>query len=463
MKLIRPLLWHQGLFLQPQHLQYADQYHRDFATALVAHTRPHHSGLIELDIDQDALRSGAFQCKQIEALFPCGTWICFPGNAILPPRNFETYWVDRKQNLTVWLALKRLLPGDTNLTVTGSRHESASAKTRYVTSNTGTEYPDNFQNSGSAQVKPIDYVLQFCFGNEPEDLEEYIFLPVAEITQEGKEYRISEHFIPPCINIGASRAITNTLLTLKSNLMGRARLLESYKSSGANDRTALSNAALNNHLALQTLARYIPLLVHLVEGERIHPFDVYGVLRQLAGELSVFSNKMDVGIEAGDTDLSLPPYDHQRLGHCFYRALDIIGQVLGELTIGPELLVSLKREESGKFAGVLTREFFERKHSVYLLLRTRENFSDLAANFLNHAKLGATGQVDVYARRSLPGVHLMHLQGKPIGVTGQANTQYFMIEKEGHEWGYIQDGGQIGLIWNNAPPDLAVDIVLVRG
>lgn len=463
MNLIKPLLWHQGLFLQPQHMQYLDAYHRNFTMALVSKTRPYFWGWIELEIDPDALQSGAFLCKKLTGIFPDGAFVSFPDNAVLAPRNFESVWRDRKQNLPVYVAVKRTSSQDPNVTLVKNDQDALAAKTRYATKAAGIEYNDGYQGSGSATLKQVEYVARLCFGTERDGMDDYVFLPIAEITQEGKEFGLDERFIPPCINIGASRVISNILLTLKNNLMGRARLLESYKTSGAGEQGGLSGAAVTNRLALATLARYIPLLMHLMDSDRIHPSDVYGVIRQLAGELSIFSSKMDLSSDSSEDGLRVLPYDHDDLNQCFHTALDVIGQVLGELTVGPELLVSLKREEAHKFVGALPKEFFERKHSVYLLLRTRETFKGFIDAFLNYAKLGATGQVDVYARRALPGVNLMHLQGKPIGVTGQPNTQYFMIERDSYEWGYVQDTGQIGLIWNDAPADLAVDIVLVRG
>lgn len=461
MKLSKPLLWHQGLFLQPQHMQYLDQYHRDFAVALATKTRPHAWGLIQLDVDLDALQSGSFLVRRLDALFPDGTLVSFPDNAVLAPRNFEAAWTDRKQNLPVYLALKRANPQG-NVTLVSDSAEALGAGTRFASLAAGIEYADQYQNSGQAIVKQLDYVLKLCFGEERDALEDYIFLPLAELTQEGKEFRLDEHFIPPCINIGASRVINTLMLTLRNNLLGRVRVLESYKSASNNQQGGLSAAAVSNRMALQTLARYIPMLNHLMDAEQIHPWDVYGIIRQLAGELTTFSGKMDLSDDA-DGGLHVPRYDHDNLGHCFAQALDAIGQMLNELTIGPELLVTLKREDANKFVGALTKDFFERKHSIYLMLRTREPFNDLLDSFINFSKLGATGQVDVYARRALPGVNLIHLQSKPIGVTGHPNAQYFLIEREGHEWGYVQDSGQIGLIWNDAPEDLVVEIVLVRG
>lgn len=463
MKPSKPLLWHHGLFLQPQHMQYQDAYQRQLVTTLSERTRPFFNGLVTLDVNIEALQAGSFECERLEAVMADGTYVSFPDNAVLSPRNFETLWEDRRENLPVYLGLRRLAGQGGNVTNVQHEQDLAQVRTRFASPAQGESFEDLYQNSGATALRQLDYVLNLYFGDEIEGLDDVVLLPLSEITQQGREFRLSDQFIPPCINIGASGVIANLLQTLKNNLIGRSRILESYKSATLYDQGGLSGSALNNRLALLTLARYIPMLNHIGGLDAVHPVEVYGVLRQLAGELSTFSDRFNISSEEGEDSLSLPAYDHNRLSQCFATAIETIGHLLNELTLGPEMLVSLKREEPHKFVGALSKEFFERKHSVYLLVRTREPFRDLLDPFLNFSKLGAVGQVDVYARRSLPGVGLIHLQGKPIGVTGQPNTQYFMVERDGYEWGYVQDSGQLGLIWPDAPEDLHVDIVLVRG
>lgn len=457
----KPLLWHQGLFLQPHHLQYLDQYHQDFAMTLHRQTRPAFWGLVELDVDPDALQSGAFECRSLIAILPDGSFMRYPDNTNLVGRNFEAVWSDRRQPLTVYIALRRLRQKGGNMETLAVGQTPGDS--RWIARPGGVEMEDQHQGGSVASVQPMEFSAGLLFGAEADSADDCILLPVARIAQQGKEYRLDEHYIPPCVHIGASRVLINQLLTLRNNLTGRARVLESYKNAAGGEQGGLSGSAINNRLALQVLARYIPALSHVLDGEPQHPFAIYGLLRQLAGELSTFSEKFDISTDMAEGGLNLPAYDHGELSSAFGAAVELIGSLLNELTIGPELLVSLRREEANKFVGVLDKEFFERRNSLYLQVRTREPASDWLEDFSRYSKLGAAGQVDVYARRSLPGVSLIHLQGKPIGVTGQPNCHYFMVEREGYEWGYVQDNGQLGLIWNRAPEDLALDFVLVRG
>ncbi len=57
----RPLLWHQGLFLQPQHFQLSDLYHASLLTPLQKYLIPHLWGVARMEIRQAALGTGSFQ------------------------------------------------------------------------------------------------------------------------------------------------------------------------------------------------------------------------------------------------------------------------------------------------------------------------------------------------------------------------------------------------------------------
>jgi len=202
----------------------------------------------------------------------------------------------------------------------------------------------------------------------------------------------------------------------------------------------------------------------MLEQSSAEPVIVYGILRELAGQLSIFSDSYAINGESNTSEkASLIKYDHDNLTEVFESAIKVIGAILGELTVGPELLVNLKTVEPGRYVASLGQEFFNHRDTVYLVLRSTTKLKDKLGDFLNFFKLGAAGQVEVYARRSLPGVDVLPIEGKPLGVSAQPNAYYFAIERQGHEWSYVEDTKQVSLIWDDAPEDLAVDILVVRG
>ena len=127
------------------------------------------------------------------------------------------------------------------------------------------------------------------------------------------------------------------------------------------------------------------------------------------------------------------------------------------------MLVSLVEQGDGKYVSGLSAEFIDTGNRVYMRLRTSSNIERNVADIIQHAKFGADGQVDIYMKRSLPGIELRYLPRKPMGVASTPNSYYFTIERSGFEWQKLVDSSRAGLIWSDAPGDLVVEIIAVKG
>ena len=97
----RPLFWHQGLFLQPQHFQMNDVYTRSLLTPLYSNLQPYFWGLGQFEILESALGTRSFNILKGEFLFPDSSYAVFPGNAVLEARSFEEAWVEGGKPFTL--------------------------------------------------------------------------------------------------------------------------------------------------------------------------------------------------------------------------------------------------------------------------------------------------------------------------------------------------------------------------
>ena len=91
----RPLFWHQGLFLQPQHFQLEDRYLQDLFKPIYKFLHPHLWGAGDLEIAGEALDSGVVSLFKGEFLFQDTSYVRFPGNALCQARSFEDAWAMR--------------------------------------------------------------------------------------------------------------------------------------------------------------------------------------------------------------------------------------------------------------------------------------------------------------------------------------------------------------------------------
>ncbi len=90
----RPLFWHQGLFLQPQHFQLEDVHFQSLMTPFHRFLQPHLWGTGDLEIQKAALGNRSFDLLRGEFLFPDMTYVVFPGNALIEARSFDDAWVE---------------------------------------------------------------------------------------------------------------------------------------------------------------------------------------------------------------------------------------------------------------------------------------------------------------------------------------------------------------------------------
>jgi len=66
----KPLLWHQGLFLQPQHLQLLQLYSQSQTEPLIRYMTSEMWGVGRLEIMEASLGTGSFQIAEGEFNFP---------------------------------------------------------------------------------------------------------------------------------------------------------------------------------------------------------------------------------------------------------------------------------------------------------------------------------------------------------------------------------------------------------
>ena len=214
-------------------------------------------------------------------------------------------------------------------------------------------------------------------------------------------------------------------------------------------------------LALRSLNRYIPLLHHVTETRQVHPWSVYGLLRQLIGELSSFSERVNVmGEIAGTMESSLPVYDHLRLWECFSAAQLLIGRLLDEITAGPEYVIQLQYDGT-YFASEMKPAHFESRNRYYLVLRTEEDPKVVIQAIGTVVKLSSRERLPLLIARALPGVGLEHLSVPPQELPRRSYSIYFAVDSNCEQWALIEKGNNIALYWDNAPEDLEVELMLV--
>ena len=460
MDIQRPLFWHQGLFLQPQHFQLLDLSFRSLLTPFHNYIVPHFWGAMDVEIQKAALGTRTFSLLKGDFLFPDGTYIVLPGNALINARSFDEAWVEGGRPFTVFIGMKKLNAASENVTVREKLDSVVEITTRFVASVDAEEVKDLHTNGPSGQVKSLYHVLRIFYETEKDQLGDYVLLPVAQLERAGEEIVLSDSFIPPCLSISSSGILMKIIKEIRDQISTRGRQLEEYKSQRGIQTAEFGSRDMVYMLALRSLNRYIPMLFQFTETPQIHPWVVYGVLRQLIGELSSFSENINVIGEAKDGSRSLPLYNHRNIYECFSSAQSLISQLLDEITAGPDYVIRLAYDGT-YYAAELKPAIFEGRNRYYIVLKAEEDPKAILQSISTAAKLSSREQLPLLIARALPGIGLEHLTVPPQELPRRANSIYFAIDHHSDQWALVSRGHNIALYWDNAPEDMEVELMVV--
>jgi len=456
----RPLFWHQGLFLQPQHLQLSSRYHETLSQPLNGFVQPYFWGVGEYEVQAAALANLSFQLGSGRFLFPDMTYVEFPGNAVLMPRSFEKDWEQGSQTFGVYLGLRKFNAKERNVTVINDLSNVVDVNTRWVATNTAEQVPDLHLDGPDADVQRLSYVLKIFWESERERLGDYELIPLARLEKDQDQVRLSGKYVPPCVSIGADERLFAVIKEIRDQIGARSRQLESYKRDRGLHSAEFGARDMVYLLALRSLNRYASLLGHYTAARHGHPWHVYGLLCQLIGELSTFSG--DIGFTGEDREGQrwLKEYDHRDLGGCFGGALALITQLLDQITAGPEYILPMLFD--GTYFGTdLPAAVFEGRNRFFLVVETETDAQAVLPGLESIAKLGCRETLPILIARSLSGVGISHLTAPPQELPRRSHALYFQIDHHGDQWGQVQNSKNLALYWDTAPEDLKVELMVV--
>jgi type VI secretion system protein ImpJ len=461
MDLQRPLFWHQGLFLQPQHFQVADRCTQSLLIPLQEYLSPYSWGVWDISIQSASLGTRSFQIGKGAFVFQDGTHVVLPGNAIIESRSFEESWVAGGKPFTIYLGLKKWNDAAENVTTVETMENLARITTRFVASADAEICSDLHAGGPQGEVRRLTYLLKIFWENETDLVGDYLLIPVAQLERTREGIELSQRYIPPVLSVGSTETLTFLIKEIRDQLASRSRQLEGYKRQRGIQNAEFGSRDVVYLLALRSLNRYVPLLFHSFSVRQFHPWQAYGILRQLIGELTSFSENVTVlGEAVADNAQLLPDYDHLNLGECFSAAHLLILRLLDEITAGPEYVLPLVFDGT-YFTTELKPAHFESKNRYFLVLRTEDDPKAVLQMVGAVAKLSSRERLPLLIARALPGIGLEHLSTPPQELPRRAFTLYFAIDSHCEQWSLVEKGHNIALYWDNAPEDLEVEMMIV--
>jgi type VI secretion system protein ImpJ len=441
------IIWSEGMHLAPHHFQVQSRYFEESIQFALASLFFKPYGLAACELDADALRNGIVSLIHARGVMPDGLAFNFPGGDPLPPpRQIGELFSPVQESHLVHLAIPPYRPGASNCAPAGA---NGGARVRYFSESRSVSDETTGVDERPVTIARRNFRLALDL-----ELAEDVELPLGRIRRDGAGHFVYDPvFIPPCLQIGGSERLIQSLQRLVEILDAKSDALASERSGGSGVTAEYGGRGVAGFWLLHAIRSSLgPLRYHL-QTRRSHPEQLYLELARLAGALCTFSLDAD--------PRAMPLYDHDRPEDSF-TGLDRQIRSYVELAIpATSVSIPLKPASAMQYlhAGqVSDRRCFGRARWI-LGVRSSLNDTETVARVPRVVKVCASRHVPELVKRAYPGLGLEHTPVPPAAISPRPGTHYFSISTVGTCWGEIIRTGEVGVYVPDSLPDAQLELL----
>ncbi|MBT4817994.1 MAG: type VI secretion system baseplate subunit TssK [Lentisphaerae bacterium] len=406
--------WQEGLFLQPQHLQWMQ---RSLATKTSAErrlSRPYPFGVIEAEMSADQLANGFVGFSKLRAVMPSGVMVDVPRTTDLPVVSIKKAFEAARGSLLVSLAVPLWSEVSGNAVV-DTGNEEWQVKRIYKVVETEATDENTGENAQPINVRRINARL-ILEGDDTADME---VLPLARIKPgiggDAGLFSQDSSFVPPCLTLTGSSflrdelvGIANAAQAMSSNL--HLQLAPSAFRGSEHER-------LLHVLRLRSLNSFGARLLSLVDAPAVTPHDVYLEMLSAWGELSALRPDLD--------PLDVPSYDHEQLGTCFLALIKALREAM-KGSVRHRFIRAEFQLEGELLTLALTDEHLTAPTDYFLGLSTRLDPAELVS-FVERGDRFKLMAPTTSKGKAVLGAQLAIEHAPPPSLPLQAGLHYFRI------------------------------------
>ena len=455
------VVWREGMHLAQHHFQAQSRYMEESARVAISSVFFRSYGLVALAMDEEAVRNGTVALAHARGVTPDGLPFQFPDDAPPEPLDLGDRFSPTSDSHLVLLAIPAYRPGRHNCVLesgTGDDRVRFRKSTRSIADETT-----------GADAKNIELAEKnFHLLLDADESEGLVTLPIARVRRDGSgSFEYDAEYIPPCLQVGASRALVDLLARLVQILDQRAEAMaRERQTSGAALSDFASREVASFWLSHAIHSSLAPLRHHL-QSSTLHPEQLFREMSRLGGALCTFGMSSQAP--------ALPLYDHDRLDDCF-RLLDRHIRDHLDLVI-PTNCVTIPLEAVDPFAldaqnaeGLTAAAFhtaritdercFGEAH-WFLAVRSSASSGDVTSGVPRLAKLCSAEDIVKLVKRALPGPRLDLVPVPPSAVSPRLGAHYFRIDQTGPAWEVIAKRRTLGAYVPDGIPDAELELAIV--
>jgi len=298
--------WHEGLFLQPHHLQRLQKQIVDQFAFERSIAYPYRYGVIEAKLSHDDLQNHRIRFQKLQLVMPGGTLVSYPENAVLPSLDIRDAFAMNPKGFMVYLGLPHWFDSRAN-TIEGEIAVGARIKQLYrVPAQTPEIRDENTgENPQAMQFRYLNAML-LLDSDDDSDIEKIPLMRIVhDVSREEPFPRQDLNYVHPCLKLSASPVLREIVRDISSQVEAVREQLANIVARGG-DLHTVSRIQLEQMLRLRSLNRFVarvPALLAAGGGNaEVSTFEVYQELQSTLAELmALFPDR---------SEFSLIPYDH---------------------------------------------------------------------------------------------------------------------------------------------------------
>jgi len=434
------VIWNEGMFLTPHHLQQWDTYQSGTLNTRFRSLIPYDWGLSELSIDRDGLANGSFTLLTCRGIIKGGCIIDIPDSEEPPsPRKIDEHFQPNMDSLDVYIAVPMERYNAANCLLSGKK---ATRETRYVEDSKAV--PDYNTGENERQILVARKNIKLLFQDELSD--DYEILKLARLVRTSTgSIGLQNEYVPPCLNVSCSPRLVGVIRGLFEIILAKSNELSAQCRQRTSDVYEFGPTDVFVLWLIQTLNSFTPMLNHFYRSQVDHPEEVFRVLAQLTGELSTLA----VNIRASD----VPEYRHDDLMYTF-NALDTLIRTLLTLVSAPPSkirMIPLQRVNETSFQGRIDdSSLFMPQYKFFMGVKADVSQEKVIDEIPKKAKIGSIETIELLTHSALPGVSLFYSALPPSSIPRKSGYVYFALDNRGTYWDSIRKSSSIAVY---VPPD----------
>jgi type VI secretion system protein ImpJ len=431
--------WHEGLFLEPHHLQMMQRAAGEQFSAERHMLRAHPYGLLEAEISPDELENMHVRFRKLRAVMPSGTVVDVPANAAPPALDIREAFKSGNGPLTVYLGVPLWYASRSN---TVDQDDPAPWRTKSLYRLEEVESVD--ENTGEdprpVLVRRINARL-LLDGDDTSDLEVLPVLKIVHATEDEEgSPRADAKFIPPCFSLSGSTVLCDMVQDLANQVgANRTELVNQLGREGFSADT-VRGMQIEQLMRLKTLNRFSARLTGIAAATGVSPFDVYLTLGELLGELAALQPDRD--------PFHFQPYDHDHPELVFPDLCERIRALLRGAVTASCLKEPFGREpELRAMIAALSDDALAMAHEYFLAVRSKEDPRAVAKLVEDPDRFKLLPRSLVNKR--IRGIRLVEERHPPLEFPAEAGLSYFrlMRDQSPQIWEQITTERAIGATW----------------